>query len=779
MPRSWPRLAAGFLLTAGAIVFPQESADRKQAELELLLKVLPPSRSNFNGRMNGGDRNWEAWATRTAELPPDFDSMPSVPGLPDPLMRLEGGKSVPVRTPAEWQKQKKWIREQYEKWVFGKMPPAPDNLRATIHSEKKEGRSTVRDVRLEFGPGHRAVLNIQVIIPEGKGPFPVFLTNHSRLMPRVYTAVRRGYIACVYYATDPNYGHPDDSDKFIEVYPEYDFAVLARWAWSASRAVDYLYTLPEVDKAKIGITGHSRNGKQALLAAAFDERITAAVPTSGNTGEGNPWRYTSSNFAVESIEQITGTFPQWFHPRLRFFAGREHKLPVDQNLLMAMVAPRGLMLHSAYAEAVGSPFGFEQAYRSAQRVYRFLGHPEKLWLHLRAGEHSTTAGDTEIFLNFFDTVFGRKTFPKSETWTHGYTFEGWLAHSAERIDPQAYPVRKPGDFRVRSDGNPITASVWPDALRQIREWIHWALGEEPPFVPFIAKTKLAGPVWSTDGWVAQIILNRPLRAPGMGVSALPFGDGLKGDMYYPLGADGKFATSKLPCVIWLHPYSYATGYTHHAPPPIAELVRRGYAVFAFDQLGFGSRVLDSKDFYRQYPKWSLMGKMVADTRAAVDAASALEIIDPERIFLAGYSLGAKVGLFTAALDERVRGVAAVAGVEALRLDTPSKGAEGVSHYSHLHGLIPRFGFFTGQERRLPIDYDEVIAAIAPRRLLVVSPVLDRYAPTGDVREVVAAGKAVYSLLGAEEAIIFQTPLDFNRFPRETQEKLFEWLDRIR
>ena len=198
------------------------------------------------------------------------------------------------------------------------------------------------------------------------------MTDQPRAHGWIYTAVRRGYIACFYYATDPKYGFPDDSDAFIDVYPEYDFSCLGRWAWAGMRAVDYLYTLPEVDKRRIGITGHSRNGKQALLAAAFDERIGAVVASSGNTGECLPWRYTPDAFETGSIEGITGG-PQnthWFHPRLRFFAGREHKLPVDQNMLLAMVAPRGLMMYSGYAEHEGNPVGFEQAYRSAQSVYR-------------------------------------------------------------------------------------------------------------------------------------------------------------------------------------------------------------------------------------------------------------------------------------------------------------------------------------------------------------------------------------------------------------------------
>jgi hypothetical protein len=159
--------------------------------------------------------------------------------------------------------------------------------------------------------------------------------------------------------------------------------------------VDYLATVPDVDMARIGLAGHSRNGKQALLAAAFDERIGAVVPSSGNSGENNPWRYTTEPFANESIELLAGAQPHWFHPRLRFFSGREDKLPIDQHSLIALVAPRGVMMYSGYAESAGNPVGFEQAYRSALEVYKFLGLEQNLWLHLRDGEHATTAGDVE------------------------------------------------------------------------------------------------------------------------------------------------------------------------------------------------------------------------------------------------------------------------------------------------------------------------------------------------------------------------------------------------
>ena len=65
--------------------------------------------------------------------------------------------------------------------------------------------------------------------------------------------MRRGHIAAIYHATDPNYGNRDDSDAWIEMYPEYGWSGLARWAWAASRTVDYLLTLPEVNKTQIGL----------------------------------------------------------------------------------------------------------------------------------------------------------------------------------------------------------------------------------------------------------------------------------------------------------------------------------------------------------------------------------------------------------------------------------------------------------------------------------------------------------------------------------------------
>jgi pimeloyl-ACP methyl ester carboxylesterase len=473
---------------------------------------------------------------------------------------------------------------------------------------------------------------------------------------------------------------------------------------------------------------------------------------------------------------------------------------------MAAIAPRGLMMYAGYAESAGNPFGFEQAYRSVLSVYRLLGREEKLWLRLRNGEHEFGTERIEEIVDFFDAVFGRQPYPKYETWILGYTFEGWQKAAREKINPLMYPKRVVGDFLNQEDGRPInSAAQWEEKKKSIRQNISQVLGEAPSRVPFPAHRKLSEPNLATDGWLATLY-RRPgkdswgdygdryererLEREGIGAMGVPFGDSLMGDLFYPLESDGKPKPGKWPLVIWLHPHCYQDGWSAGHPwlstewpygqderPSFPLLWKRGFATFAFDQLGYGTRVHEAKSFYERYPKWSIMGNMIEDTRAAIDALSALEEIDSSQVYLLGYALGGKVGLLTAAFDDRIKGLASVCGFDPLRLGTFDKGTEGIRHYSHLHGLLPNLGFFVGHEDRVPFDFDEVLALIAPKPVLLVAPTLDRYARLADVRREVETSKRVYDLLGHAEALQFETPMDINRFSRTIQERAFDWLAR--
>ena len=694
---------------------------RRRANLEAL-KVLEPTRMPRDGRINIHDHTFEQWQRRTGELPPDFASMPSNPFLPDPL--------AGVKTRDEWKKRREEIKAQLQHWMTGRFPPAPDNLRAVVTRERKEGDVTVRDVRLEFGPGHRATLRIQLLIPPGAKKRPVFLTNHNRSRPWAASAVARGYVGCIYHGTDPYYGEGDDSEGFVDVYPDYDFTVLSRWAWAASRAIDYLVTLPEVEPTQIALSGHSRNGKSSVFAAAFDERIGAVVASGGNTGEATPWRYTNDPFGSETAEIITTVNPHWFHPRLRFFIGNEDKLPFDQNTLFALIAPRGVLINSAFTESANTVVGFEEHFRSLRRVYEFVGQPENAQFRLRPGLHATTADDLEVYFDFFDHVFGRGKAPVQENFIFGYTFEGWKSATGTKAAP---PV----------SGDPL----------------RWALGVTPPQVPFARPTHDQGRVLVSDGWM-RVISPSPVDKTFKEVT-VPLGVNVKADLFFPV--DGR--TGKRPVVIWLHAFNHARGYMHQARAPFVELTRRGYAVLAFDQIGYGTRVEQAKDFYRRYPQWSLLGKMVADTRSAIAAMQDHPDIDPTRIYLVGYALGAQVALWTAAEDPAPRAVVAIAGITPLRT---SGDREAIRMYSHLHGLLPRLGFYADTPAKLPFDYDDVLKRIGSKPVLIVAPTHDRFANL----------PALKDLLRGLPNVTLQTPADFNRLAKDVRTPAFEWLDQV-
>ena len=210
--------------------------------------------------------------------------------------------------------------------------------------------------------------------------------------------------------------------------------------------------------------------------------------------------------------------------------------------------------------------------------------------------------------------------------------------------------------------------------------------------------------------------------------------------------------------------------------PVLALVKAGYAVLAFDQCGFGSRMSEIGPFYDRYPRWSQLGRMVEDARAALDALEKDSLVDPQRLFLFGYTLGGTVGLHTAALDPRVKGVVAVSGFTPMRADTAARGTGGIARLSHERPVVPRLGLFVGREQDIPYDYDELIAAIAPRPVLVVQPTMDRDATPADVRTAVERARRVYALYGAGEKLLLDEPDDYQRLPAATQNRAIEWLN---
>jgi len=163
-------------------------------------------------------------------------------------------------------------------------------------------------------------------------------------------------------------------------------------------------------------------------------------------------------------------------------------------------------------------------------------------------------------------------------------------------------------------------------------------------------------------------------------------------------------------------------------------------------------------------------------RAAVDTLSRDPAIDGEQgVWLFGYSMGGMVALHTAALDPKVKGVVSVAGFTPMRTDTAEKGTGGLARFSVERPLMPKLGAFIGREAEVPYDYDELLAAIAPRPVMVVAPQLDRDATAADVHGAMEKARKVYGLYKAEEKLGFDEPWDYNRLPTGTQDRAIEWM----
>ncbi|MDR0572520.1 MAG: acetylxylan esterase [Tannerella sp.] len=748
--------------------------------MDWILSVLPPDRTS-NGRVSYLDETFTDWLRRTGELPPDFENMPSIPFLPNPLVMDEGGENIPVTSGSQWEARRVWMKTELARYITGTTPPVPDNLKSEIRSEIKDGEVTIRTVELSFGPGHRAKLTLEIMIPSGEGPFPVFLTNWTH-KDWARIAVRRGYIGCMYAGADSK----DDTEAYSEIWAgQYDFTRLMRRAYGASRAIDYLYTLPSVDKEKIGITGHSRNGKTSLMAAAFDERIGACVPSSGGTGAEVPWRYTAHKYDVEDIALLSCAQPAWLHPRLRFFIGREHKLPVDQHFFMSLIAPRGLMLSTAITEEASNIFGIEQAFHSTQRVYQFLNAGNHLAITSRYGLHGVNAKDIEGYVDFFDYVFGRTDRQPENRLFCNYSFDRWREISRIQINPSDYEIKTHHLNRNKKNSR-ISLNVWEEQKKVIRENIRWLLGDEPTGVTN------PGPVSLKNGGMGEqrfgSFLTRPHETDSMKIMAITpysgFGDNLFGYLYYPVDKIGELKNKNLPIVIYLHEYDYSKGFSsmkfdHEIQSVFSNLTQMGFGVFAFDMIGFGNRIEEGTCFYERYPHWSKMGKMVADVKGAVDAVFNLDFADNSKIFVTGYSLGGTAGLFSAALDDRIAGVISIAGFTPMRTNTPDTGTEGIKFYSHLHGTIPKLGFFAGYENHIPVDFNEIIACIAPRLVLLITPFRDKDAHIDDIRLCIDEVEKIYGLYNAENRIQSYAPDDYNRFSAMMRQKVYDLLKTLK
>lgn len=195
-----------------------------------------------------------------------------------------------------------------------------------------------------------------------------------------------------------------------------EWGVLAVISWSAMKALDYLESLPEVDATKVALMGHSKLGKASLWAAAQDERFTMVISAQSGCGGAALWRRKFG----ETLAKIS-IFPHWLCGNSRKFINQEDDLPLDQHMLLALIAPRALYVSSALDDSWADPKGEFLSTFHASELYKLLsagGLREKkiplpsepviegkVGYHIRPGGHSVNAYDWEQYLKFMNKEF--------------------------------------------------------------------------------------------------------------------------------------------------------------------------------------------------------------------------------------------------------------------------------------------------------------------------------------------------------------------------------------
>ena len=242
------------------------------------------------------------------------------------------------------------------------------------------------------------------------------------------TIVARGYAALAFH-----YGEiaPDDAKDncrtgvfagWSSTRTATSWGALSAWAWGASRVMDWIETEPLLDARHIGVIGHSRGGKTALLAGAEDTRF--AMACSNDSGCSGAKLNHIDLPKSESIARIVKTFPHWFCQNYAACADKDKELDFDQHMFLALIAPRALAIASASKDDWAGQQGEYAAAQLASPAWALYGKPGlvstsfpvpndarqegTVSYHLREGGHNLLEHDWKRYLDFADRLGWRE-----------------------------------------------------------------------------------------------------------------------------------------------------------------------------------------------------------------------------------------------------------------------------------------------------------------------------------------------------------------------------------
>lgn len=356
---------------------------------------------------------------------------------PQILTSLSGNK---ITTKDEWEKHRRdEIYYLFQNFVYG-VPPIdkPENMKFSVKEIEREQNILQKKVTISFD---FMEFEADVFVPaKNQKPLPAFfLTIHQGYEEKynfdkeldfeiihITDVISRGYAVVIMKTSGicPDlFQNKLNSEKLYcdgiftklnYVHRSNSWSIIAAWSWGVSRVMDYLETDKDIDSNKVIITGHSRCGKTALWSAASDKRFAMCVSNnSGCTGAAFTRGKTGEH--LDYINPVT----HWFCENYTKYTNDEDMLPVDQHMLLALIAPRPLYVASSSEDDWADPNAELVSCRLAGEAYGLYGlegvivpeegaevdteyHEGTIAYHKKTGSHSLTKYDWDCFMNFAD-----------------------------------------------------------------------------------------------------------------------------------------------------------------------------------------------------------------------------------------------------------------------------------------------------------------------------------------------------------------------------------------
>jgi hypothetical protein len=321
---------------------------------------------------------------------PTADEAPSVPTLPDPFEWADG--SGRVSNFSEWSRRRGEIKAELEHYELGVKPPRPENLTAAWSAADSTLTVTM------IAGADTVVLRSKVVMPRGAGPHPVII-GVNRPTGSLPAALFDDFIRIPFIHNQVSlHSGPRDPQKSVyRMLPQLlTSGNYIAWSWGISRLIDGLGIVAAemgADVRRIALSGCSYAGKMALFGGAFDERVALTIVHESGGGGINSWRVSDT---MGNVEKIANTNYDWFLPSLRDnFNGRADRLPYDHHELIAMIAPRPvLILGNPDYEWMCDRSGYI-ATMAALEVWTAMGVADRLGFDFTAGHPHCQVNDSQ------------------------------------------------------------------------------------------------------------------------------------------------------------------------------------------------------------------------------------------------------------------------------------------------------------------------------------------------------------------------------------------------